>query len=50
LLHDVVEDTPRSVEDVRATFGDSMATMVDALTEDEAIGRLGHAAGVRRPR
>ncbi len=42
LLHDVVEDTPRTVEDVRATFGDEVAEMVAVLTED---GRVeGHAA------
>jgi (p)ppGpp synthase/HD superfamily hydrolase len=37
LLHDVVEDTPRSVQDVRDGFGDTIAAMVDALTEDESI-------------
>jgi (p)ppGpp synthase/HD superfamily hydrolase len=37
LLHDVVEDTPRTVDDVRAAFGEPVATMVDALTEDTSI-------------
>jgi (p)ppGpp synthase/HD superfamily hydrolase len=37
LLHDVVEDTHCTVEDVRATFGDDVATTVGALTEDRAI-------------
>jgi (p)ppGpp synthase/HD superfamily hydrolase len=37
LLHDVVEDTPRSVEDVRDGFGEPIAAMVDALTEDDSI-------------
>jgi (p)ppGpp synthase/HD superfamily hydrolase len=34
LLHDVVEDTPRTIEDIRTLFGDAMAEMVGALTED----------------
>jgi (p)ppGpp synthase/HD superfamily hydrolase len=38
LLHDVVEDTPRSIQDVRDGFGDTIAAMVDALTEDDSIG------------
>jgi (p)ppGpp synthase/HD superfamily hydrolase len=37
LLHDVVEDTPCTVADVRATFGDDVAATVGALTEDRAI-------------
>jgi (p)ppGpp synthase/HD superfamily hydrolase len=39
LLHDVVEDTPRTVEEVRDAFGDPMATMVGALTEDPSTPR-----------
>jgi (p)ppGpp synthase/HD superfamily hydrolase len=37
LLHDVVEDTPCTIEDVRAVFGGGTADMVDALTEDDSI-------------
>ena len=37
LLHDVVEDTDRTVDDVRLEFGDAVATAVEALTEDPAI-------------
>jgi (p)ppGpp synthase/HD superfamily hydrolase len=37
LLHDVVEDTPRGIEDVRAGFGEPIAAMVAALTEDDSI-------------
>lgn len=37
LLHDVVEDTPRTVDDVRVAFGEPVATMVDALSEDLSI-------------
>ena len=37
LLHDVVEDTPRSIQDVREDFGKTIAGMVAALTEDDSI-------------
>jgi (p)ppGpp synthase/HD superfamily hydrolase len=37
LLHDVVEDTPRTVDEVRDGFGEAIATMVSALTEDAMI-------------
>ncbi len=39
LLHDVVEDTPRTIDDVRVLFGNPMADMVGALTEDPSIRR-----------
>jgi (p)ppGpp synthase/HD superfamily hydrolase len=39
LLHDVVEDTPRTVDDVREAFGEAIAAMVGALTEDTTIRR-----------
>lgn len=39
LLHDAVEDTARTVDDVRALFGGPMAEMVGALTEDPSIKR-----------
>ena len=37
LLHDVVEDTPRTVRDVADTFGPRVASMVQALSEDPSI-------------
>jgi (p)ppGpp synthase/HD superfamily hydrolase len=37
LLHDVVEDTPWTVDDVAARFGPDVAGLVGALTEDECI-------------
>ncbi|MBP5673201.1 MAG: bifunctional (p)ppGpp synthetase/guanosine-3',5'-bis(diphosphate) 3'-pyrophosphohydrolase [Victivallales bacterium] len=33
VLHDVVEDTPCTVEDIRREFGDRVADLVDAETE-----------------
>ena len=33
LLHDVVEDTDYTVEDLREAFGDKIATLVDGLTK-----------------
>jgi (p)ppGpp synthase/HD superfamily hydrolase len=41
LLHDVVEDTPRTLDDVRDAFGDEVCGMVAALTEDDDIERYG---------
>ena len=41
LLHDVVEHTPRDVDDVRGVAGDEVAAMVAALTDDAAIAHYG---------
>jgi (p)ppGpp synthase/HD superfamily hydrolase len=35
LLHDVVEDTPVTLDEVRAEFGDEVAEIVDGLTENK---------------
>jgi (p)ppGpp synthase/HD superfamily hydrolase len=37
LLHDVVEDSEASVDDVRERFGAAVADLVAALTEDDSI-------------
>jgi (p)ppGpp synthase/HD superfamily hydrolase len=37
LLHDVVEDSETSIEDVRDRFGPRVAELVATLTEDESI-------------
>ena len=50
LLHDVVEDTPCTVEDVRAQFGDQIADMVAALTEDRSIKRYAQRKRTLRSR
>jgi (p)ppGpp synthase/HD superfamily hydrolase len=33
-LHDVVEDTPVSIQDIRRKFGNTVATLVDELTDE----------------
>ena len=33
LLHDVVEDTPVTLDDIRRTFGDTTAQIIDGLTK-----------------
>jgi guanosine-3',5'-bis(diphosphate) 3'-pyrophosphohydrolase len=48
LLHDVVEDTPRSVDDVRDGFGEPIAAMVAALTEDDSIRTYAQRTGALR--
>jgi len=37
LLHDVVEDTEYSVEDMRNLFGDKIASLIDGLTKMEGV-------------
>lgn len=37
LLHDVVEDSELSADDIRERFGDRVAELVDVLTEDASI-------------
>src|SRR3954452_14676944 len=34
VLHETVEDTGADIADIRARFGDAVASTVDALTED----------------
>jgi len=41
ILHDVVEDTPRTLEDVRGAFGDVVASLVDGVTKLQQAQRKG---------
>ncbi len=38
LLHDVVEDTPVTLEDIRTNFGDTTAQIIDGLTKLSKLG------------
>ncbi|MBQ4292287.1 MAG: HD domain-containing protein, partial [Muribaculaceae bacterium] len=46
LLHDVVEDTDYTVEDIRNNFGDKIASIVDGLTKISG-GLLGDQASIQ---
>ncbi|MFL6652403.1 MAG: HD domain-containing protein, partial [Sulfurifustaceae bacterium] len=49
ILHDVVEDTPATLDDVRREFGERVAALVDGVTKMEVIQEFkGVAAGSRR--
>lgn len=43
LLHDTVEDTSVSVEDIRTLFGDSVAHLIDGVTKIEGVFANRHA-------
>ena len=52
LLHDTVEDTDTTVDEVRALFGDQVATLVDGLTKlatiEQKSGNLKQAENFRK--
>ncbi len=43
LLHDVVEDTDITLDDLRREFGDEVARFVDGVTKMKALPRVSHA-------
>ncbi|HEV3309816.1 MAG TPA: HD domain-containing protein, partial [Chloroflexota bacterium] len=45
LLHDVIEDTDRSVQDIQDEFGPTIKRMVDGVTKFAEIGRRAAPAG-----
>ena len=45
LLHDTIEDTPTTVEDITAKFGRDVATIVDGVTK---IGRMNFSSATER--
>ena len=52
LLHDTVEDTDTTIEEVRSLFGDQVATLVDGLTKlatiEQKSGNLKQAENFRK--
>lgn len=50
LLHDVVEDTPYTISDIRRLFGDKIAELVDGLTKIDTVTMSGsdQAANFKR--
>lgn len=50
LLHDVVEDSDTSVEDLREPFGERVSGIVGALTDDESIESYGERKVEHRER
>jgi (p)ppGpp synthase/HD superfamily hydrolase len=50
LLHDVVEDSEATVEELRARFGEPVAGLVDALSDDESIEDYRERKGEHRER
>lgn len=50
-LHDVVEDTPATIEDIEREFGASVAQLVRALTDaDPSQGNRAHRKAIDRER
>ena len=47
LLHDVVEDTPHGIDEIRALFGDDVAFLVEAVTKrnNDQIDNYQHILG-----
>lgn len=43
LLHDIVEDTPKNLEDIRRDFGDTVANLVDGVTKLTHLPRVSRA-------
>lgn len=50
LLHDVVEDSDASVEEIAERFGDAVARLVEAMTDDESIEPYSRRKDLHRAR
>lgn len=49
LLHDTVEDTPLTLEDIRSDFGEEVARLVDGVTKMEQLPRVSQDDNGERP-
>jgi len=47
-LHDVVEDTDTTIDDIRSKFGDEIAEAVDRLTHRKGVPYAEYIAGIRK--
>ena len=47
LLHDTVEDTGATVEEIRSMFGDRVADAVACLTHDKSVPYLEYVANIK---
>ncbi len=47
LLHDTVEDTDATVEEIRSMFGDRVADAVACLTHDKSVPYLEYVANIK---
>ena len=48
LLHDVVEDTGVSINDIRVEFGDNIAEAVRVLTRPDGVSYMDYIRGIKK--
>lgn len=47
LLHDTVEDTDATIEEIRSKFGDKIADAVDCLTHKDGVPYMEYVKGIK---